>query len=122
LQDFATVVCEDKRSATLDAGNVKLTYNALLEKAESKDKERVKEEARKGRKLEVAFRNMLNERGINEEDVWDDVREKVQGEPAFEAIVQEYERVRIFKEFIKVRDVMELFNFIISINSGFLLF
>ena len=32
FEQFATVVCEDRRSATLDAGNVKLTYNALLEK------------------------------------------------------------------------------------------
>lgn len=32
FEKFATVVCEDKRSATLDAGNVKLTYNSLLEK------------------------------------------------------------------------------------------
>ena len=32
FEEFATVVCEDKRSATLDAGNVKLTYNALMEK------------------------------------------------------------------------------------------
>ena len=29
FEDFATIVCEDKRSATLDAGNVKLTFNAL---------------------------------------------------------------------------------------------
>ena len=26
------MVCDDPRSATLDAGNVKLTYNALIEK------------------------------------------------------------------------------------------
>ena len=32
FEEFATVVCDDQRSATLDAGNVKLTYNALLEK------------------------------------------------------------------------------------------
>lgn len=32
FDQFATVICEDKRSATLDAGNVKLTYNLLLEK------------------------------------------------------------------------------------------
>ena len=29
FEDFATIVCEDKRSATLDAGNVKLTFNSL---------------------------------------------------------------------------------------------
>lgn len=32
FEEFATIVCEDRRSATLDAGNVKLTYNAFLEK------------------------------------------------------------------------------------------
>jgi hypothetical protein len=32
FEEFATVVCEDTRAATLDAGNVKLTYNSLLEK------------------------------------------------------------------------------------------
>lgn len=30
------MVCDDPRSATLDAGNVKLTYNALIEKVEKK--------------------------------------------------------------------------------------
>ena len=58
FEDFATVVCEDKRSASLDAGNVKLTYNALLEKAESREKERLKEEARKLKKLETNFRQV----------------------------------------------------------------
>ncbi|XP_013793406.2 pre-mRNA-processing factor 40 homolog B-like [Limulus polyphemus] len=29
FEDFATVISEDKRSATLDAGNVKLTYNSV---------------------------------------------------------------------------------------------
>merc|ERR1712055_914842 len=56
FEEFATVVCEDKRSASLDAGNVKLTYNALLEKAESREKERQKEEARKLKKMETNFR------------------------------------------------------------------
>ena len=56
FEDFANLVCDDNRSATLDAGNVKLTYNSLLEKAESKEKERVKEENRKLRKLETNFR------------------------------------------------------------------
>lgn len=32
FEQFATVICEDKRSANLDAGNVKLTFNLLLEK------------------------------------------------------------------------------------------
>ncbi|XP_023216919.1 pre-mRNA-processing factor 40 homolog A-like [Centruroides sculpturatus] len=47
FEEFATVVSEDKRSGTLDGGNVKLTFNSLLEKAEAREKERLKEEARK---------------------------------------------------------------------------
>ena len=65
FESFATVVCEDKRSSTLDAGNVKLTYNALLEKAESKEKERLKEEARKLKKLEAGLRVVLSDVQIN---------------------------------------------------------
>ncbi len=45
-----------QRSASLDAGNVKLTYNALLEKAETREKERLKEEAKKMRKVEGELR------------------------------------------------------------------
>ena len=52
-------MCEVKRSASLDAGNVKLTYNALLEKAESRDKERIKEENKKLRKLEGELRSVV---------------------------------------------------------------
>merc|ERR1712071_415552 len=40
FEEFATVVSDDKRSHTLDGGNVKLTYNALLEKAEARDKKK----------------------------------------------------------------------------------
>jgi len=100
FEDFATIVCDDKRSATLDAGNVKLTYNALLEKAETKEKERVKEESRKMRKLENNFRAILgDDTSIDENTLWEDIRQKLEGEPAFESITQEYERMRIFKEF-----------------------
>ena len=56
FEQFATIVCEDKRSSTLDAGNVKLTYNSLLERAESKEKERQKEESKKLKKIELEMR------------------------------------------------------------------
>jgi len=80
FEDFATIVCEDKRSASLDAGNVKLTYNALLEKAESKEKERLKEEAKKFKKLESEFRMMLVDNKLEEmkewDEVWDQIKDK----------------------------------------------
>ena len=52
-------MCEDKRSASLNAGNVELMYNALLEKAETRDKERIKEENKKLMKLEGELRSVV---------------------------------------------------------------
>merc|ERR550519_2170967 len=76
FEEFATIVCEDKRSASLDAGNVKLTYNALQEKAESKDKERIKEETKKLRKLEGDLRGVFTEINVEETSSWADVMAK----------------------------------------------
>merc|ERR1711992_303328 len=74
FEEFATMICEDNRSATLDAGNVKLTYNSLLEKAEAKEKERVKEESRKLRKLETNFRTLLAKLPIEPSTPWETAR------------------------------------------------
>ena len=104
FEDFATVVCEDKRSTSLDAGNVKLTYNALLEKAESREKERQKEETRKLKKMETNFRILLSDMFGEKMDgsmQWEDIRPKLEGETAFEAIPHEYEKIRMFKDFQK---------------------
>ncbi|KAL7644041.1 UNVERIFIED_CONTAM: hypothetical protein RMT77_004853 [Armadillidium vulgare] len=99
FREFATVVCDDMRSATLDAGNVKLTYNALIEKAEGREKERQREEARKMKKLEQNFRSALKVNNVNESSVWEEVRESLQDDVAFTAITVESERIRIFKEY-----------------------
>lgn len=99
--DFVTVISEDKRSATLDAGNVKLTYNSLLEKASAREKERQKEEARKQRRLENSFRSMLKSAmpSIDTDSTWDQVRKQFEKEPAFVNLSLESERIRIFKEY-----------------------
>ena len=107
FEDFATIVCEDKRSSSLDAGNVKLTYNALLEKAESKEKEKQKDEAKKLKKLETGFRSLLSDvfgEDITSETQFEDVAKKVEDEAAFQA-VPEGERARMFKDY--VRDLEE---------------
>ncbi|XP_058800237.1 pre-mRNA-processing factor 40 homolog A [Phymastichus coffea] len=99
FEEFATVVCEDRKSATLDAGNVKLTYNLLLEKAEAREKERVKEETRKFKKLETAFKNLLKTIEVNHQMTWEEIRTKIEEEPDFKAVPLESERLRIFKEY-----------------------
>eukprot|EP00095_Tigriopus_kingsejongensis_P002696 maker-scaffold1646_size32207-snap-gene-0.9 protein:Tk02696 transcript:maker-scaffold1646_size32207-snap-gene-0.9-mRNA-1 annotation:"pre-mrna-processing factor 40-like protein a" len=101
FEDFATVVCEDKRSATLDAGNVKLTYNALLEKANAKIKERQKEEARRSKRYETEFRNMLNKEveAVAKAEAWADVQEVFLDHPSVEALKSVEDRNRVFLEF-----------------------
>lgn len=81
-------MCEDKRSASLDAGNVKLTYNALQEKAESKDKEKAKEETKRLRKLEGELRAVFTELGVEEEANWVEVRGRVAEREAYMAVTE----------------------------------
>ncbi|XP_070587631.1 pre-mRNA-processing factor 40 homolog A isoform X2 [Erythrolamprus reginae] len=102
FEDFVTVISSTKRATTLDAGNIKLAFNSLLEKAEAREREREKEEARKMKRKESAFKSMLKQATppIELDVVWEDIRERFVKEPAFEDITLESERKRIFKDFI----------------------
>ncbi|XP_072265713.1 pre-mRNA-processing factor 40 homolog B isoform X3 [Pyxicephalus adspersus] len=102
FEDFAHIISFDKRAATLDAGNIKLTFNSLLEKAEARERERGKEEARKFRRKEAAFKSMLKQAAppLEADSLWDDVRERFVGDSAFNQITVESERIRLFKEFL----------------------
>merc|ERR1712083_541838 len=104
FEEFATIVCEDKRSASLDAGNVKLTYNALLEKAESREKERLKEEAKRMRKLETAFRLLLSDMNVEEQTRWDDVKAQLEDTNAYQAVTPEQAQ-KMFRDY--QRDLQE---------------
>ncbi|KAM8977512.1 LOW QUALITY PROTEIN: pre-mRNA-processing factor 40 homolog B [Pelodytes ibericus] len=104
FEDFAHIISFDKRAATLDAGNIKLTFNSLLEKAEARERERGKEEARKFRRKEAAFKSMLKQAAppLELDCTWDDVRERFVGDSAFDQITVESERIRLYKEFLQV--------------------
>ncbi|XP_074766293.1 pre-mRNA-processing factor 40 homolog A isoform X3 [Athene noctua] len=104
FEDFVTVISSTKRATTLDAGNIKLAFNSLLEKAEAREREREKEEARKMKRKESAFKSMLKQATppIELDAVWEDIRERFVKEPAFEDITLESERKRIFKDFMHV--------------------
>ncbi|XP_013187253.1 pre-mRNA-processing factor 40 homolog A [Amyelois transitella] len=100
FEEFATVVCEDSKSASLDAGNVKLTYNSLLEKAETKNKEKLKEESKAQKKVESAFKWALSDANIDHQLSWSEVKEKLDlTAPEFEAVPNEEDRIRIYKDF-----------------------
>ena len=62
------------------------------------------------RGLRPSLKCLLNcTQGVGEESTWEGVRGRLEGDPAFEAVTQEYERVRIFKEFIKASRENKLF-------------
>ncbi|MEE6489278.1 hypothetical protein FKM82_015527 [Ascaphus truei] len=102
FEDFVTVISSTKRATTLDAGNIKLAFNSLLEKAEAREREREKEEARKMKRKESTFKSMLKQAAppIELDSVWEEVRERFIKEPSFEDITLESERKRIFKDFM----------------------
>ncbi|XP_071602444.1 pre-mRNA-processing factor 40 homolog A isoform X9 [Heliangelus exortis] len=104
FEDFVTVISSTKRATTLDAGNIKLAFNSLLEKAEAREREREKEEARKMKRKESAFKSMLKQATppIELDAVWEDIRDRFVKEPAFEDITLESERKRIFKDFMHI--------------------
>ncbi|KAK3592975.1 hypothetical protein CHS0354_023197 [Potamilus streckersoni] len=101
-EDFYACISEDKRWFGLDTGNIKLTYNSLIEKAEAREKERIKEEARKIKKLETAFKTMLKNASprIEVDTLWDEARSRIENDPEFEMITLEAERIRLFKEYL----------------------
>ncbi|XP_033874702.3 pre-mRNA-processing factor 40 homolog A-like isoform X2 [Acipenser ruthenus] len=104
FEDFGTVISSDKRATTLDAGNIKLAFNSLLEKAEAREREREKEETRKMKRKEAAFKSMLKQAAppLEHDSTWDSVRDRFLKESAFEDITLESERKRIFKDFVHV--------------------
>lgn len=104
FEDFGSVISSDKRATTLDAGNIKLAFNSLLEKAEAREREREKEEARKMKRKEAAFKSMLKlaTPPLEPDTSWEGVRERFLKDPAFEDITLESERKRIFKDFMNV--------------------
>lgn len=65
--------------------------------AEARERERLKEEARRLKKLEASFKSLLKAVNVDYTSNWDDVRVKLEGQSAFESITLESERVRIFK-------------------------
>ncbi|XP_053672408.1 pre-mRNA-processing factor 40 homolog A isoform X2 [Anopheles nili] len=101
FEDFATVVCEDKRSATLDAGNVKLTYNSLLEKAVAAEKERLKEETRRIRKMENELKGVWIEAGLSGVDSWDTAQKLVMDRDVYDLYEKEDKVERLWEDYVK---------------------
>lgn len=100
FEQFATVVCEDQRSASLDAGNVKLTYNSMLERAETAEKDRLKEETRRLRKLENEVKNHWLDAALTAVDPWEKAKAAIVDKLDFEAYDKELKIEELWNEFI----------------------
>lgn len=69
----------------------------MFGKAEARESQRQKDEARKFKKLEAAFRQLIKSTDVTYDTPWEEARLKFEGDKAFEAITLESERVRIYK-------------------------
>lgn len=99
FEEFATVVCEDQRSASLDPGNVKLTYNSMQEKATAAEKEKQKEENRRIRKLENEVKNHWLDAGLTAADSWEKAKACIIDKIDYEAYDAELKIEEVWNEF-----------------------
>lgn len=100
FEEYNDSIKEDKRFSLLDPVNIKLVFNGLLEKAEFKEKDRLKDENRKLKKLEQNFKNLLKKFELNEMTRYEEIKEKICKEDAYFSINNDEERERIFTDFI----------------------
>jgi len=98
---FLEVVNNDKRASSLDTVNLKLAFNNLMEKAEMKEKERLKEEQKKQKKIEHSFKSLLKKIECNENTKYEEIKEKIENEESYVLLQNDSERERLFNEFIK---------------------
>ncbi|PIO62355.1 FF domain protein [Teladorsagia circumcincta] len=85
FEEFSKWVTSAEKGLVVDYGNMKLCYNSLVEKAESKEREAEREEARKKRRQESEFRHLLRalQPAIDANSEWATVRGKIEKEKAF---------------------------------------
>ena len=100
FEQFNEFLSSEKRASGLDPNNVKLTFNSMLEKAESKEKEKLKEEQRKQKKIEQNFKSLLKKFDVDESSKFEEVKEKISSDEAYELIKDDSERERLFNEYI----------------------
>lgn len=100
FEQFATAVCEDQRSASLDPGNVKLTFNSMLEKALAAEKEKQKEENRRIRKMENEVKNIWLDAGLSASDTWEKAKAAVAEKIDFDAYDNDFKIEDLWNEFI----------------------
>ncbi|VDM62408.1 unnamed protein product [Angiostrongylus costaricensis] len=101
FEEFSKWVTSAEKGLVVDYGNMKLCYNSLVEKAESKEREAEREEARKKRRQESEFRHLLRAQQpmVDANTEWTAVRGKIEKEKAFLVIDSEEIRLKYFEDY-----------------------
>ncbi len=100
LEQFTEVLNADKRMIGVDHWNVKLTFGGLMEKAEQREKDKQREESKKLKKVEQAFKSMLRKYEVNEHTKFEAIKDKIAAEEVYTSVGDEKECERIFNDFI----------------------
>ncbi|KAF8569421.1 hypothetical protein P879_04596 [Paragonimus westermani] len=105
FEEFVERISKDERSKGIDEGNLRLSFESLLEKAQGRERERQRDDARRLRKLEQNFCEMLcSAKFIRPDTTWEEIRDRLENHPAFSAISLESERIRVFKDYLMSLD------------------
>lgn len=62
-----------------------------------KEKERLKEESKRMKKLETGFKALLKEMNVDFEQSWEEIRIKLENEEEFQSFDSDSERQRVYK-------------------------
>lgn len=98
-REFSDWVVSHEKGGKVDHGNMKLCYNSLIEKAESKAKDEEKESLRRKRRLESEFRNLLKEHNVDKDSEWTVIKPKIEKDKAYLAMENDDERETAFNHY-----------------------
>jgi len=83
FDEYNDLLKEDKRFGQLDPVNIKIVFAGYVDRAEIKEKERLKDEGRKQRRLEQNFKSLLKKLEVDASTKYEEVKEKIRNEDAF---------------------------------------
>ena len=103
FEEYCDIISQDEQGSKVDAGNVKAVFERLLAKVREKEKERLRIENKKKKRIESAFMNLLHslEPAVDETSVWEHVRKAIADDEAFTIIPTEEERIALFKTYVQ---------------------
>ncbi|XP_037708249.1 pre-mRNA-processing factor 40 homolog A-like [Drosophila subpulchrella] len=109
--DFAKIVFARKRSSGMDANNVRLIYDSLLEKAKVAKSERIKE-VRRLRKFEYEIKDKWLKADVSVAGPYNEAKKIVEHMKAFDVYEKEIGVQKIWQDFIKESEdaVMQKFS------------